>query len=106
MNELEAKRKALVAESEVYRETLKLEFQALRLCGLKARKASFFKVLPLLSMAGPLLMGRDRSWPRLLSAALLGWRMYRKIAAIAGRFTSTRRTSRPQPQDRSPAANI
>jgi len=106
MNELEAKRKALAAESEVYRETLKLEFQTLLLCGLKARrKLTIFKALPFLSLAGPLLVKPRTGWPRLLSVALLGWKIYRKLTSITGGLASPRKSAHPQPQDRSPAAH-
>ena len=102
---LEAKRKALAAESEVYRQTLKLEIQNLRLCGLEAkRKASIFKALPLLSLAAPLagsFLGKNRrSWSRLLSAAVVGWKIYLKVASVIGGFALTNRPGRrPQAQD-------
>ena len=66
MNELEAKKKALVAESEVYRQTLKLEIQNLRLCAVRSRrKLSLLGASSSLLMLGaPLarsLLGRRRS---------------------------------------------
>jgi hypothetical protein len=38
MNDLERRKKLLIAEAAVYRETLKLEFQNLRIYGLKTRR--------------------------------------------------------------------
>jgi len=56
MNELEAKKRALVAESEVYREMLKLELHNLRLyvSRTKHKLKSFRRPNPLLMLLAPL----------------------------------------------------
>ena len=119
LGELQARKAALVAESEVYRQTLRLELQNLRLCVLRARKnASFFSSsAPWLLMSGPLirawigsLFGRRRfGRMRLLTTVLLGWQMYRKLAPIWQQFFG-RRGFRAQPKrptdEKAPAANI
>ena len=55
MNELEAKKRALVAESEVYRETLKLEVHNLRLyvSRTKQKLTGFTRPNPLLMLLVP-----------------------------------------------------
>src|SRR5438067_1581931 len=92
LGELQARKAALAAESEVYRQTLRLELQNLRLCALRARKkVSFFgSSAPWLLLTAPLL----RSWisslfgrrrfgrARLLTRALMTWQMYRRLAPI------------------------
>jgi len=114
MNELEARKKALVAESEVYRETLKLEIQNLRLSAIQARrKVSFLGTASsFLMLAAPLagrLFSSERPHPfrRVLKAGFVGWRLYRKIGPLMGTLFPTR-TRKPEPpsEHRTPAANI
>ena len=114
MNELEAKKKALVAESEVYRQTLKLEIQNLRLCAIRAqRKVSLFGVSSsFLMLAAPLagsLFRSRRRHPlkRVLKAAFVGWRLYRKVGPLIGALFSTRnRRPKPRAEHGAPAADI
>lgn len=94
MNELEKRKKLLIAESEVYRQTLKLELQNLRIYTLKThRKLTSFNVAnPLLifglpvaaSFLGRRLMGlflgrRRKRAPGLGALALLGWQFYQRL---------------------------
>ena len=124
--ELEARKRALVAESEICRETLRADVQNLQLYG-----ASFFKridqirgigpwLLLALPMAAPLvsLFSRKRAPQSSHSArpsgikggfatALLALRLYRKygplVRTLVEKLVSKRRRA---PEDRTPAANI
>jgi hypothetical protein len=85
LNELEAKRKALAAEAEVYRQTLKLEIQNLRLCAAKAKRTatslSFSNPAVMLGavVAGKLLKGRSFFRLRLVTTAIVAWQLYQKL---------------------------
>jgi hypothetical protein len=85
LNDLEAKKKALAAEAEVYRQTLKLELQNLRLYGMKAKRAasslSFSNPMLVLAaaLAGTLLKRRKSFRLRAASIAFLGWQIYQKL---------------------------
>ena len=121
LRELEARKAALVAESEVYRQTLRLELQNLKLSALRARKkVTFFSSsAPWLLFTVPLvrswigsLFGRRRfGRARLVTTALLGWQMYRRLAPIwqqlfgrHGLFSG--RAKRSPAGQEAPAANI
>src|ERR1044071_9583225 len=88
MNELEAKKRALVAESEVYRETLKLELHNVQLYVARTRQKlrSFGKPNPLLMMAAPLagaLFRKQRgSWLRRVAMGLLGWQVSNRVMPL------------------------
>ena len=117
VKELEARRQALAAESEIYRQTLRLEVQYLRLyaAGWKrtVRKWTFFN--PLLLMLVPLaraffsLRHRQRSrWQRLVPLLLLGWRVAQKLLPFF-RSPATREAFfrfRRRAEEQTPAANI
>jgi hypothetical protein len=90
MNPLEQRKRALVAKSEIYRQTLHVEIQNLRLCSIGLRQKlnryrALFSVVPIAgSLAGILsggLFGRRRKprWLRLLGTGILGWRLYRRF---------------------------
>src|SRR5690349_5913328 len=126
IKELEARKRALVTESEICRETIKADVQNLQLYG-----ASFFKridqirgigpwLLLALPMAAPLvsLFSRKRAPEPSHSArpsgikggfatVLLALRLYRKygplVRTLVAKLGSKRRTA---PEDRTPAANI
>src|SRR2546422_10547813 len=101
MNPLEAKRKALVAESEVYRETLKLECHNLRLYGLRAKQrlTSFGRPNSLLMLAAPLagaIFSRRRSsWLRRAAMAFLSWQLTSRLAPFLVGLFSPRAASAP-----------
>jgi len=94
LKELEARKKALVSESEVYRQTLTLEIQNLRLYNARLqRKFAFVRLAnPLLLVVGSLLgsrflgsrfKGKQRGkWSHLLGASLMGWRLFRVFKAL------------------------
>jgi hypothetical protein len=121
IEQLEARKGALVAESEVYRQTLKLEIQNLRLYGLHAgSKVQQFKglflVMPLVLSLTRILSGkfsgrrRRPGWRRLFTTALMGWRLYRKfgpsVQSMVTHWFTRKSSSRSRAEDQTPAANI
>jgi hypothetical protein len=121
MSELRARKQMLVAESDIYRETLRLEVHNLRVygAGLK-RKFSVFRAMnPLLLVAAgmmgaplgrTLVRRRKRNWLRLTLTSLLSWRVYRQLAPLLRPFIA-RFSPRPESmataaEERVPAANI
>ncbi|HWH68049.1 MAG TPA: hypothetical protein VNT26_01580 [Candidatus Sulfotelmatobacter sp.] len=90
------RKQALVAESEVYRQTLHLECQNLLLYGVHLKRklaryrASTKSLLMLASAVGALVGARSRrseAKPRqkkrgLLATALVGWRLYRRFGPL------------------------
>src|SRR2546423_10230663 len=89
MRDLEARRKALAAEAEVYRQTIKLELQNIRLYS-RQTKRKFTTVRPsnpLFIALIPLLTSLlRRTGPvrkfRFLSAALVAWQMFNRFAPL------------------------
>lgn len=84
MNDLERRKKLLIAEAAVYRETLKLEVQNLRIYGIKTRRKlkSFGGGNPLLAFGVPLLtslMARKRKARRWSALAFMGWQLFNRI---------------------------
>src|SRR5262249_20206307 len=82
----------LVAESEAYRQLLKLEIQTLKIHGTrtKRRLVSFGTYLPLVMSGIPFLTGlfrrkRGGGVGRLGSLAFLAWKAYRRFAPLFGR---------------------
>jgi hypothetical protein len=91
MNKLETKRKLLAAESEVYRQLLKLEIQTFKVYGTRAKRrlTSFAAYLPLLKWGIPIAGGLFRrkkragfSLQRLGSLFFLGWKAYRQFSPL------------------------
>jgi len=99
---LAARRQALVAESEAYRQTLKLELQNIRLSteGLRRKLSLVNAVKPLLLLlpfAGSLLgwrgkgsVKKPRGWRRMAGGALAGWRLYQKLSPFLRRVADFR----------------
>jgi hypothetical protein len=123
LKELEERKKALVAESEVYRQTLTLEIQNLRLYGVRMqRKFTLFRLAnPLLLLVGSLLgsrflgarFARKRrgKWSRIIGASLLGWRLFRSFGPLFkrtlwNRFFSWREARTKTREEQEPASNI
>ncbi len=113
MTQLEARKRALVAESEVYRQTLTLEIQNIRL--YSARIQRNFAILrlanPVLLAAGSMLGARllrrgggggvrrkrRGKWSRLFGASLMGWRLYRQFGpTLQGLFFNRRSRSQSE----------
>jgi hypothetical protein len=97
MNDLEARKRALVAESEVYRQALALEVQQIQshCAGIQRRIdsvrrfRSLFFILPLLApliglrrMTRPAQAKRAAGWRGLVGTAMVGWRLYQKFGPV------------------------
>lgn len=89
--ELETRKRVLVAECEIYRQTLKLEMHNLGLYGTAMRrKLSIFRwVQPAVAVIGPLSAlwlnsrrVRAEKNSGVFSKLLLGWRLYRKYGHL------------------------
>jgi hypothetical protein len=89
MSKFETRKKLLIAESEVYRQLLKMEIQTFKVYGARTKKR--FRVLstylPALMSGLPIvtsLFGRKKSsrlsLKRLSSWFFLGWKAYRQFA--------------------------
>src|SRR5438552_19166036 len=113
VKDLEAKKRALAAESEVHRQALKLELQNLRLYAVRAQSKvfSFGRFNPMLmlvvSLAGMLMRRRFFSLPRLALTATVGWQLYNKIVPLCRGLFSPRsgrgRTTRSEAEEESAA---
>jgi hypothetical protein len=121
MNHLEQRKRALVAESEVYRQMLNLEIQNLRLSGLGLGQKinqyrGLFTLIPLAgSLVGMLSGGlfrkrRKRGWRQFLGIGILGWRLYRKFGPFLqsglAQWLARKPTTPPRAEEQTPAANI
>jgi hypothetical protein len=89
MNDLQARKKALVVESDVYRALLKFEIQNLRIYSLKAKQKfySFNLLDSILKIALPAAGGlfskqRGFSWKRVTGLALAGWQTYTRARPL------------------------
>lgn len=90
MSKFETRKKLLVAESEVYRQLLKLELQTFNVYAkrTKRRLTSVSAYLPFVMSSLPLLtrlFGKRRakngsSLKRMSSLLLMGWKTYRRFA--------------------------
>jgi hypothetical protein len=115
VKEFENRKRALVMEAEVYRQSLLLQAQNIRLCAVQMRRkyTSVKPSNPLLLLLAPLaagLMRRKQSsgksgW---VSKALFAWQFIRKFAPMIRPLLSRfgPRSSAPREQDKAPAANI
>ncbi len=97
---LEQRKRALAAESEIFRETLKLEVQNLRLysIGLRRRVGVVSSLAPLLMLTPAILRMFSKTRARtpkrnLLGKVLFAWRIYRQFSpfllSFVGRKPST-----------------
>jgi hypothetical protein len=112
VKELEAKKRALVEESDLYRQTLRFEVHNLRLhAAWTKRKLTWLTFTPLWSLLPPLLNSfvkkkrRSSKW-RLLSTALAGWQLYRKVSGFLPALFSRSRRARVRDEESAPAATI
>jgi hypothetical protein len=123
MKALKAKKKALIAESEVCRELLKLEVQNLRIYGLKTKRrlTSFNSGNPLFMLAGLPMAGalfrrkRPRTgWTQWLALVVGAWQAYVRFGPAVRSIFPRRRAvlpSKPHPplpqtEERYAAANF
>jgi hypothetical protein len=98
MSKFETKKKLLVAESEVYRQLLKLELQTFKVYSkrTKRRLTSVTTYLPYVMSGLPFLTGmfarrkgRSAGSPlkRMGSLVLLGWKTYQRFGPLLARKT-------------------
>lgn len=114
--DLQTRKRALVAESEVYRQTLALEVRNVQLYSLRLRKkfAFFSSLQPLVFMGVPLvgsmLRRRKRRRRGLVGTIFLGLRLYRQFAPMLLQLLQGKRagtqTAADQEEAAAPAANI
>jgi hypothetical protein len=119
--ELEARKKALIAEAEIYRQTLKAELRNVQLyVAGTGRKLNHFKSLFAIVPIGSSLLGllaaglfrRRKSkggWPSILPTAMMGWRLYQKygpmVQPFLGKFMNRKRDRGTRGEERKPADN-
>src|SRR5262245_32852311 len=117
LKDLQARKRALVAESEIYRQTLTLEIRNVRLYSAALRRKFAFVSAskPLLIFGLPWLTSlfkrRKRRRVGLLKVGFVGWKLYRMVSPLLRRFRkqayTVRSTISPHSTDgRAPAANI
>ena|SRR5437660_6461390 len=118
MSDLESRRKALAAEAEVYRQTLKLEIQNIKLYARQSKKkyTGFKAGNQLFTAAAPLLTAlfrRSRTGKKLrfFSNALMVWQLISRFAPLVPGVIAAirwRREGRKQfrQEQRTPAATI
>lgn len=121
MKTIQARKRELLAESEIYRQMLTLEIYNLRLYGTRLqRNLELWRLLsPLLLTAGSLFGLRSRGgaprrrqrgkWSRWIGALLMGWRLYRRYGPTVQTLLlrrPQRQTQAPEPAAPSPAANV
>jgi hypothetical protein len=121
VKQLEVRKAALAAESEIYRQTLKLELQNLRLHSLQTKQrfaALASHPLPdLLSLVAPLLGlrfggrisgARSPRWLRLATTLFAGWRAWHRLAPLLrGLFgRTTTEQDRAAREEKSPVPNV
>jgi hypothetical protein len=92
MSKIDEKKRLLAAESEAYRQLLKLEIQTLKLHVVRTKRhfASATSYMPLVMSGVPLLgllFGRKRgsSFKRISALFLLGWKAYQRFAPMFSR---------------------
>lgn len=113
MNPLQARKQALVAQSEAYRQALRIEVAHLALYGAQLRHRldqwREYKALLMLTPLAVSLLGsafgrrakpkRHKGWRRLLAGILVGWRLYRRYGPVLQQLIARQM----QRQPRSPA---
>ena len=98
MSKFESKKKLLVAESEVYRQLLKLELQTFKVYSKRTRRrlTSVSTYLPFVMSGLPFLTGMfgrrkasssGSSLKRMASLLLLGWKTYQRFGPLLARKT-------------------
>jgi len=115
MKELQERKRALLAESEVYRQTLKLEIYNIRLFVKRSKLSvkSFASPSPwmLFTTLAPLLARRSNvpsKW-RLIGTVIAGWKIYNRFNPLIMKLWSTfnrRRQVRHGIEADMPAARI
>lgn len=94
MSKLEERKKLLVAESEVYRELLKMELQTFKVYTARTRRrlSSATSYLPMVMSGLPFLAnmfmqkkGKSSGSPlkRIASLVMLGWKTYQRFSGVS-----------------------
>lgn len=96
MNDLERRKKLLIAESEVCRELLRLQMYNFRIYGIKAKRkiTSFRTGNPALIAGIPLLtslIARKRSFRKLGAWGFLGWQLLSRAGGLFRKSAETRK---------------
>jgi len=95
--DLQERKRALVQESDVYRETLKLQFQNLSYCLTRNRQrfTGFAPSSPWLGLLGPFLNsfmgGRGLPGMRIVTGAMFAWKLLKKVRFILPFFRRKKR---------------
>jgi hypothetical protein len=114
IKEIEARKRALADESDLYRQTLGLEIHNLRLhaLGMK-RRAAWLTLSPLWPLLPSLFKAFYKKKPKresskwgMLSAVLAGWQLYQKIARFVPALFSRSRRARLRDDEQAPAPRI
>jgi hypothetical protein len=126
VKQLQAKKRALVAESDVYRQSLMVEIRNLQLYGARMRQrftalTSSPLFIFLAPLAGsllrmrfgsglPFMRRRGRRRPSLIRTLLISLKLFRRMAPLLGGLLA-RQMARGQPaaeraEEEAPAANI
>lgn len=92
MSKYAEKKKLLAAESEVYRQLLKLELQTFKVYGIrtKRRLTSFSNFMPFVMSSLPLVSGifgrkGGFSLKKISSLVFLGWKTYQRFSPLFGK---------------------
>jgi hypothetical protein len=113
VKELEAKKRALVEESDLYRQTLRFEVHNLRLHAMwTKRRMTALTFSPLWTLVPPFLNSflskrkrRSSKW-RIFSTALAVWQLYRKFSGFLPSLFSRFRRAEAREEERASAATI
>jgi hypothetical protein len=107
IKDLEERKRALIRESDLYRETLIIEIHNLHLYALRTRDrfAPVKRWSPLFALLGPLALNffRRRSAPKVrwLTRILLVWRVFKRLRFLLPRpFGRRRQPRKTVPQER------
>ena len=122
IEELQARKRALVTESEICRETLKVELHNLLLYGSSFRKRFekvrsagpwFLLAVPIIAPLLGFLFHKKKSEPHpssgikgKIATALVGLRLFRKYSPMVSSLVSHFMSKRRSAEDRTPASNI
>lgn len=96
INQAAARKRALCAQCDIYRETVRLELRNLHLYGVSTRRriARLNQFLPIFTAMAMLARSyvKKRSKPSLLGRALWAWQLFQTVAPSFGLLGGGRRT--------------
>ena len=115
LKELETRKRALVDECDLYRQTLGFEIHNLRLHATSIkRRTSWLTLTPLWPLIPPLIKAfvkrkqkqqRSSKW-RIFSTALAGWQLYQKVARFVPAIFSRSRRARLHDEEHTGASRF